>query len=354
MKKQPGGKMEHTHINKNATPRTLRLQRIIGLNVALLLLVITALLSLMIGTKSIPIAIVTEAVFSISDSYDHIIVQQERIPRTLVALVVGPAFGLAGALIQAITRNPLADPGILGVNAGASFAVAIGVGFFSITTISGYVWFALGGALLTTVAVYIISGGAGRKAPTPVQITLSGVAIGAALSGITTALTLMNSNAFSRMLNWNVGTLVRRSLEDVVPILPLFMIGMMLALLISPALNAIAFGDDRATSLGVRVGVVRTIGLISITLLAGGATAIAGPIGFIGLMVPHCVRWFVGPSQPWIFLYSIILAPTLLLLSDIVGRTILAPEEVPVGIITGIIGAPILLILVRRKKASNL
>lgn len=156
------------------------------------------------------------------------------------------------------------------------------------------------------------------------------------------------------MLNWSVGTLARRSLEDLGPVLPILIIGALLAFVIAPALNAIAFGDDRASSLGVNIGTIRTIGLIAISLLAGGATAIAGPIGFIGLMVPHCVRWFVGPDQPWIFLYSMAAAPLLLILSDIIGRVVLFPEEVPVGIITGLVGAPILLILVRRRKASGI
>lgn len=333
---------------------TLRLRRILGFIVALLLLVIIGFLSLMIGAKPLPFEVVWDALFSPTDSYDHAIILSSRIPRTIIALAVGPAFGMAGALIQALTRNPLADPGILGVNAGATFAVAFGISVFSITTLSVYIWFALAGALVATIAVYFISGGGGKKAPTPVQITLAGVAIGAALSGITTALTLMNSGTFSRMLNWSVGTLARRGLEDLWPVLPILIVGILLALAIAPALNAIAFGDDRASSLGVNVGVVRVIGLIAITLLAGGATAIAGPIGFIGLMVPHCVRWFVGPDQPWIFLYSMVVAPLLLLLSDIIGRVVMFPAEVPVGIITGLVGAPILLILVRRRKVSSI
>ena len=339
---------------KTMTITSVKLRRISGLIVVLLLLAAMAILGLMIGAKPLPFGVVWEALFLPNNSYDHTIIQEARIPRTIIALAVGPAFGLAGALIQALTRNPLADPGILGVNAGAAFAVAIAIGVFSVTSISSYIWFALVGAFIATIAVYIISGGAGRKAPTPVQITLAGVALGAALSGITTALTLMNSNAFTRMLNWSVGTLARRRLDDLWPVLPILIVGALLALAIAPALNAIAFGDERASSLGVNVGLIRTIGLIAIALLAGGATAIAGPIGFIGLMVPHCVRWFVGPSQPWIFIYSLVAAPLLLMLSDIIGRIVLSPTEVPVGIITGLVGAPILLILVRRRKASGL
>lgn len=333
---------------------SIRLQRIIGFLVLLILLAVVVFLSLMIGAKPLPIKVVWDALFTSTNSYDSTIIQNSRIPRTLIALAVGPAFGLAGALIQALTRNPLADPGILGVNAGAAFAVALAVGVFSVTSMSSYVWFALVGALIATVAVYVISGGAGKKPPTPVQITLAGVALGAALSGITTALTLMNSGAFTRMLNWSVGTLSRRSLDDLWTVLPILIVGGLFAFVVAPALNAIAYGEDRASSLGVNVGATRVISLLSITLLAGGATALAGPIGFIGLMVPHCVRWFIGPDQPWIFLYSIVAAPVILLLADIIGRVVMTPAEVPVGIITGLIGAPILLILVRRRKVSGL
>lgn len=332
----------------------LRLQRIIGLVFALFLLMVVVFLSLMIGAKPLSFGVVWEALFSSTESYDYTIIHESRIPRTIIALVVGPAFGLAGAVIQALTRNPLADPGILGVNAGAAFAVAVAVGIFSITSISTYIWFALAGALVASVAIYFIGGGAGKKSPTPEQITIAGVAMAAALNGITTALSLVDSRAFAGMLNWRVGSLARKGLEDLWPVIPFFIVGILLALAIAPALNTIAFGDDRASSLGVNVNMIRICGLLSITLLAGGATAIAGPIVFLGLMVPHCVRWFIGPDQPWIFLYSLVIAPSILLLSDIIGRIVMSPAEVPVGIITGFVGAPILLILMRRRKVSGL
>ena len=339
---------------KIKTITALRLQRIIGLVVALFLLMVVVFLSLMIGAKPLSFGVVWEALFSSAESYDYTIIHESRIPRTIIALAVGPAFGLAGAVIQALTRNPLADPGILGVNAGAAFAVALAVGIFSISSISSYIWFALSGALLASVAIYFIGGGAGKKSPTPEQITLAGVAMAAALNGITTALSLVNSRAFAGMLNWRVGSLARKGLEELWPIIPFLIVGILLAIVIAPALNTIAFGDDRASSLGVNVNMIRILGLLSITLLAGGATAIAGPIVFLGLMVPHCVRWFIGPDQPWIFLYSLVIAPSILLLSDIIGRVVMSPAEVPVGIITGFVGAPILLILMRRRKVSGL
>ncbi|MFS0645184.1 FecCD family ABC transporter permease [Siminovitchia sp. 179-K 8D1 HS] len=352
--KQPIGKPKKV-VEKKMKPITaLRLQRMIGLVVALFLLSVAIFLSLMIGAKPLSFGFVWEALFSSANSYDYTVVHESRIPRTIIALAVGPAFGLAGAVIQALTRNPLADPGILGVNAGAAFAVALAVGVFSITSMSIYIWFALAGALTTTVAIYFIGGGAGKKSPSPEQITLAGVAMGAALGGITTSLSLMNSRAFAGMLNWRVGSLARKGLEDLWPIIPFLLVGILIALAIAPALNPIAYGDDRAASLGVNLKMIRILGLISVTLLAGGATAIAGPIVFLGLMVPHCVRWFIGPDQPWIFLYSLVIAPLILLLSDIIGRVVISPAEVPVGIITGFVGAPILIILMRRRKVSSL
>ncbi|WP_042199527.1 FecCD family ABC transporter permease [Paenibacillus camerounensis] len=328
--------------------------RTAGLLILLFLLGGGVVISLMVGAKPLSAATVWNALTAFDGSYDHTAVQEARVPRTILSLVVGGALGLSGALIQAFTRNPLADPGILGVNAGAAFAVAAGIGLFSVSTISGYMWFAFGGALLATVAVYIISGGAGRMSPAPVQITLAGVALGAVLSGITAVFRMMNSEAFSAMLEWSVGSLARRSLSDLVPVLPFILVGVVLTLALSPALNAVALGDDRAASMGVNIQRTRLISLLGVTLLAGGATAIAGPIGFIGLMVPHSVRWVTGPDQRWIFVYSIVAAPLLLLVSDIIGRVLMPPAEIPVGIITAFLGAPVLIVLIRRKKASGL
>lgn len=331
-----------------------RFKKIVGLIVALVLLVAVVFLSLMVGAKTLSIDVVWQALFTSAQNYDVTIIHEARIPRTVIALFVGPAFGLAGAVIQSLTRNPLADPGILGVNAGAAFAVALAIGVFSVNTTSSYIWFGLIGALAATVAIYFISAGAGKKSPTPEQITLAGVAMGAAFSGVVTALSMIDSRAFAGMLSWRVGTIARKGLDEFWPVAPFIVVGIILALLISSSLNVIAFGDDRASSLGVNVNLIRFLGLITITLLAGGGTAIAGPIGFIGLMVPHVVRWFVGPDQPWIFLYSIFVSPIILLVADIIGRVVLPTGEVPVGIVMGFIGAPILLALVRKRRTNRL
>lgn len=280
------------------------------------------------------------------------IVQDMRIPRTLVGLAVGAALGIAGALIQGFTRNPLADPGILGVNAGAGLGVTIGVAFFGLTAASGYIWFAFAGAIFATVLVYLI-GSAGRTAPDPMRMTLSGVALGAVMGGVVAAIGLLNPKAFDSMRSWNAGSLTSLS-PDVYTVLPFILVGLFLAFCLAPSLNALALGDGLATALGSRVALTRVLSIVAVTLLCGAATAAAGPIGFVGLMVPHAVRWFVGPHQGWILLGTLFAAPLLLLTSDVVGRLVLRSGELPVSVVTAIIGAPVLIMLVRRRKVSGL
>jgi ABC-type Fe3+-siderophore transport system permease subunit len=255
-------------------------------------------------------------------------------------------------LIQALTRNPLADPGILGVNSGASFAVTVAVGLLGVRDIRGYMWFAYAGALVVTIMVLAL--GSTRHGQSPVVLVLAGVCVGAVLGGAGSALEQTNPDAFDQMRSWAAGSILGRPLEIVWPVLPLLAVALVLALIASRALNAMALGDELAASQGVGLVRTRVLTVAAITLLAGGATAIAGPIGFVGLMVPHVARWIVGPDQRWIFGYSVLLAPSLLLASDILGRIVMAPSEIPVGIVTAFVGAPVLIALVRRKKASGL
>lgn len=316
-------------------------------------LVVTMMLSIAIGSRNIDLAVVWQAVISPQDLDEHYVIWDLRIPRTVVAVTVGAALGIAGALIQALTRNPLADPGILGVSSGASFAVAIGVGVFGVQSMTGEIWFAFAGALLATLGVYAI-GSVGRGGGDPLRMVLAGVALGAVLSGLTGAMTLLNPQAFDKMRGWGAGSVVGRSLDVVLPVLPFFVIGFVIAMLVARPLNAVALGEDLARALGAQVMRTRVLTIIAVTLLAGGATAIAGPIGFVGLMVPHVARWIVGPDQRWIFAYTIVLAPILLLTADIFGRVLMRPAEIPVGIVTAFVGAPVLIALIRRKKVSGL
>lgn len=323
----------------------------LGLAAALVALLALLLASVMIGSTDIAPSVVWDALLSPSPSIDQFAIRDYRLPRTIVGLVVGVALGLSGALIQALTRNPLADPGILGVNAGASLAVTAAV-LLGVSDIHGYMWFAFAGALMVTLMVLAL--GSTRQGQSPVVMVLAGVCVGAVLGGLREALQLTNPDAFDAMRYWNAGSIAGRPLDVVWPILPFFVVALVIALAVSRSLNAIALGDEMAAAQGVRLARTRVLAVIALTLLAGGATAIAGPIGFVGLMVPHVARWIAGPNQRWIFAYSILLAPSLLLASDILGRVTMRPAELPVGIVVAFVGAPVLIVLVRRRQASGL
>ncbi|WP_341783554.1 FecCD family ABC transporter permease [Leucobacter ruminantium] len=311
------------------------------------------MLSITYGANPLPITEVWRTVFTPDGTEASSIVWTLRVPRTLVGIVAGAAFGVAGALIQAITRNPLADPGILGVNAGAGFAITVGVGVFGVTGIAGYVWFSFIGAVSATVLVYLIGAG-GRGAVSPVTLVLAGIALAAVLTAFSTFLQLIDEETFRSFRNWSLGSLARVPVSDTLTVLPLTVMGLLLALIISGSLNAVALGDDQAASLGANVKRTRTIGLIAVTLLAGGANALTGGIAFVGLAVPHLVRWLTGPDQRWIIAYTVIASPVLVLGADVLGRVIARPGEIEAGVMTAVIGAPVLITLVRRRKASGL
>ena len=325
----------------------------LGLLVVLALLAIVTVLSVMVGSRDLPLSTVWNALTGADTGRDAQVVTTLRIPRTVMGLLVGAALGVAGALIQAVTRNPLADPGILGVNAGSAFAVAMGVGLLGVTAPSGYVWFAFGGALVTTVVVYLI-GSIGRGSVSPAQLTLAGVALGAVLSGITSALLLADQETFSVIRAWEAGSFADRGGEVISATAPFLVVGLVIALALGPALNAVALGDDLAHALGAKVLRTRVLSLLAITLLAGSATAMAGPVAFVGLMIPHIARWIVGPDQRWIIAYSVLLAPVLTIAADVLGRVILPTGEMQVGIVTAFLGAPVLVLLVRRERVSGL
>ena len=325
----------------------------LGLLVVLALLAIVTVLSVMVGSRDLPLSTVWDALTGADTGRDAQVVTTLRIPRTVMGLLVGAALGVAGALIQAVTRNALADPGILGVNAGSAFAVAMGVGLLGVTAPSGYVWFAFGGALVITVVVYLI-GSIGRGSVSPAQLTLAGVALGAVLSGITSALLLADQETFSVIRAWEAGSFADRGGEVISATAPFLVVGLVIALALGPALNAVALGDDLAHALGAKVLRTRVLSLLAITLLAGSATAMAGPVAFVGLMIPHIARWIVGPDQRWIIAYSVLLAPVLTIAADVLGRVILPTGEMQVGIVTAFLGAPVLVLLVRRERVSGL
>lgn len=314
----------------------------------LVLLVLLALASLAVGSKPIDLATVLGALVNPDDSADHAIIRESRVPRALLGILAGSALGIAGALVQSMTRNALAEPGILGVNAGASLAIVIAVGTFGIDGFSGYVWFAFGGAVLATGAVYLV-GMAGARSNDPVRLVLAGVALGAVLSGIGTALALVHPAAFDQLRAWTVGSLEGRSPGILLPLALAVTAGFVLAAFTGRSLNALALGDDTAKALGYRVGRARVLILLAVTVLAGAATAAVGAIGFLGLMAPHLARRFSGPDARWMLGFTAVLAPIILLLADVLGRVII-PGELEAGVVCAFVGAPVLIILARRKK----
>lgn len=329
-------------------------KRAVGLAALLAVLLAAFIASLAHGANPIPYADVWDAIWHRGENEASYIVWDQRFPRTVIAIVTGAAFALSGALIQALTRNPLADSGILGVNAGAGLAVTVGVGVFGIAGITQYIWFAFIGAAATTILVYIIGLAGGARGANPATLVLAGVALAAVFGGITSFLQLIDPDTFEAIRNWNLGSVARTSLDDAQSVLPFLLLGFVLAIIVSTDLNSIALGDDLAASLGTKVVRARILTILAVTVLAGGATALTGGIGFVGLMVPHVVRWIVGPDQRWIFFYCLIGGPVMVLLADTLGRVIARPGEIEVGILTAVIGAPVLIALVRRKNASGL
>ncbi len=317
-----------------------------------MLLGLIMIASLCIGAKPISVSEIYHVLFSNQSGLTSTIIFEGRLPRTLNGLFVGMALGTSGALIQAITRNPLADPGILGINLGASLAVAIAVVFLGATQFSEFFIYAALGSLIASLLIFAIGSLSAGKVD-PLKLTLAGIALGAVFAGLSSALTLFNPLAFDQIRFWSVGSLDIRTLSVPLYIAPVVIVGCLLALTITPALNAFGLGDALAATLGSNPIRVQIVGLITITLLCGAATAAAGPIGFVSLMMPHIARWMVGPDQRWIIPFSFILTPCLLLIADIIGR-LLVVGELRVSIVTAFIGAPILIYLVRRKGASSL
>jgi len=344
---------------QTAAPRTRRghLSRPLAMALAVAVLAVAVAAGLALGSKAIPLPDVVAALFGRpGDAEVHGIVIGLRLPRTAAGLVVGAALGLAGALIQAITRNPLADPGLLGVNAGAAFAVALAVGLLGVARPGLYVLFAFAGALATTAAVFALGemGHAAAPGSRAARMVLAGMALGAVLTGLVGAIRLSDRQAFNAMTAWEIGNLSDRGWDVIAPLAPFAAVGAAVALGLGPALDALALGEETGAALGVHVARTRLAAVAAIALLAGSATALAGPVGFVGLAVPHLARWAVGPSQPWILSLSALLGPALVLAADIAGRLIARPGEVQVAIGTALIGAPVLIGLARGKRVVTL
>ena len=335
-------------------PRTDRPLRTARRRPAALLLLAAAVLlavvlSLAVGAQWLTPAAVWQAVTDPDPAAPATaIVRELRLPRTVLGLLVGLALGAAGALMQGHTRNPLADPGLLGISAGASFAVVIGIQL-GIGGLTGYVWFAFAGALLTSLAVFGIAAGR-RGGPTPVTLALAGMAISALLGSFTQSLLLADDASLNVFRFWVVGSLAGRDAGVAVQVAPFIAAGLLLALVNAPALNALGLGEDVARALGQRVLAARTVGVAAIVLLAGAATAACGPIGFLGLIVPHVVRGLTGPDHRWLVPGSALAGAALLLLADVLGRIVVSPGELQTGIVLAAVGAPFFVYLIRRRR----
>ncbi|MFF3065315.1 FecCD family ABC transporter permease [Oerskovia sp. NPDC057915] len=335
--------------------RPARARRLaVGLVVLVVALAAVCALSLAVGANALPLSVVMDALTSYDPTNpDHLVVIEKRVPRTLVGLVAGAALGAAGTLMQGLTRNPLADPGLLGISAGASLFVVGAISFFGVSQVGGYVWFAFAGAAVAAAVVYGVAS-VGREGATPVKLALAGAAVTAALTSVVTAVLLVDRAALDLMRFWQVGSLAARGSTVVWQVLPFVVVGLVLALALGRSLNGLALGDDVARGLGQDVTRTRVVAGVAIVLLCGAATAAVGPVAFVGLVVPHVARYVVGLDYRWVLPYAAVAAPVLLVGCDVIGRVVARPGELQVGVVTAVVGAPLFIALVRRGKTVSL
>jgi iron complex transport system permease protein len=332
-------------------PSRRRSLLLLGALVLVLAVVLAAVAGIAVGARGISPAHVWSALVDPAGTDDDVVVRTLRVPRTLLGIAVGFALGVAGALVQGHTRNPLADPGLLGVNFGATFAVCLAVYVFGIGSVTATVWWALGGALLASVAVFLLGT---RGGGSPVTLALAGAAVTALLTALTSALVLSDESTLDAYRFWVVGSLVGRGDEVVGQVLPFLVAGLLLAAVNAPALNTLQLGEDVARGLGQRIGLARACGVAAVTLLCGAGVAVTGPISFVGLVVPHVARAITGPDHRWLLPYAGLLGAVLVLVSDVVGRIVAGPAELPVGLVLAVVGAPVFVALVRRRRVMAL
>jgi iron complex transport system permease protein len=314
----------------------------------LAVLAIVAVASLVLGVRDLDPATVWQALTDpVAGDVDHQVVRDQRVPRTLIGIAAGLALGVAGTLIQGVTRNPIADPGLLGLNAGASLAVVCAVWLLGVTSPIGFVWFAFLGAALAAVLVFSI--GAGQ----PVKLALVGATVTALITPLITIVLLRDTTAFNLYRFWAVGSLTGRGLDAVTRLWLFLLVGAVLAAVLAHRLNMLALGDDVARALGQSVGVTRGLAGATIVILAGTATALAGPIALVGLAVPHAARRLVGTDYRWVVALSALLGPVMLLGADVIGRLILPHSELEAGVVAAAMGAPVLVAVARGKTVAG-
>jgi iron complex transport system permease protein len=319
-----------------------------GISIGIVVLLLCLLTSIAIGAREIPVETILKSVSAFDNSFDSLVIRSLRLPRSLMAVAVGAALAVSGALMQGLTRNPLAETGLLGIEAGGALAVVMSLFLFGSSSIELYAAVAFGGAALAAVSVYGL-GSLGRGGATPLNLTVAGAAMTAFISALTTTILIVSQRTLDEIRFWLAGSLAGRDFELFLLVLPLLLTGLVLALCLGNGITTLSLGEDVAISLGQRTVRVKILAAIAVVLLAGSAVAIAGPIGFVGLIVPHMVRFFIKTDYRWILPYAAIVGAILLLVADIVARVLLAPQELPVGIVTAIVGAPVFVYLAKSK-----
>jgi iron complex transport system permease protein len=319
----------------------------IGLFILCLLLITTIWMSIIYGYTDTSWKIAIEAFMNNNGSNAHIIIETVRLPRALIAAAVGASLAMAGALMQALTKNPLASPGIFGINAGAGFFIVLFVTFFQVHSLQVFTWLAFSGAALAAAIVFIISA-VGKDGATPLKLTLAGTAVAALFASLTQGMLAANEKALEEVLFWLAGSVAGRKLEMLTAVLPYFIVGWIGSLLLAQKVNILMMGDDVAKGLGQRTNAVKVGAALLVVLLAGSSVAVAGPIGFIGIIVPHIARALVGIDHRWVLPYCALIGAILLIAADIGARYILMPREVPVGIVTAFLGVPFFVYIARR------
>ncbi|UQZ36855.1 iron ABC transporter [Paenibacillus sp. PK3_47] len=328
----------------------VRRGKLTGLLFGLVLLAVLMLASILFGIHQYSITDLRIAYSQFDGSNDHLIIRTTRVPRALIAAAVGACLAVAGAVMQALTRNPMASPSVFGVNSGASLFIVIGlVAFGPLLTLGGMVWIAFAGAACTSAFVYALGAG-GRSTFEPIRLTLAGAAVAAFASSVTSGLILINKQSLETALFWMIGSVSGRNLEHLLIVSPYMLVGLIIAMSLAGSLNLMALGDDSARSLGQRMLLTRMLAALAVVLLAGSSVAAAGPIAFVGLVVPHLCKSFTGPDHRWLLPYCALGGAVLLVAADLASRFILMPKEVPVGVATALIGVPFLIHAARRRE----
>ena len=330
-------------------PVPVRLAALLGCVAVLLAL---ALLSVTTGSRDVSLAEILAAFGGSTEGFGTAAVAT-RIPRTLLAVLAGGALAVSGAVMQGVTRNPVADPGILGINTGASLAVVVGIASFGLTAASSYIWVAIVGAALTAVLVYAL-GSLGQGGATPLKLALAGAATAAALSSFTSAVVLPRADIGDSVRSWQIGGVGGASWASLQQVAPFLAFGLLLCLASARGLNTLALGDELAAGLGERVALTRALAALGAVILCGASTAVTGPIGFVGLVVPHACRLLIGSDHHWLLPVSAVAGAALLTGADVLGRIITRPEELAVGIVTAFLGAPVFIAIVRRRRTVTL